>query len=330
MMSAIRMNLSKSDRKVFEWAKTAPTSLGLDGSSGRRAGGSGGPRFVHYFGPVLDALRSLGSTSGPKDVFEWVRKHVAVSDTRIMYANSNGQSKFENKVSWARFYLTKAGLIDGKKHGVWALTTEGRETQLDQAQALAIFKDIQERFKPSEDDDEPAPEAVTASALFDDPTRQFWFVGAAWGEDDQLEQFLKEGIWRNGYDDKFSEQVERMQPGDRIAIKSSFVQKYNVPFENQNKPVSCMRIKAIGTIAENLGDRKTVKVDWRRLEPPRDWYLYTYRVTLVQADPSNDLARRLLLFTFADVPQDFEFWLKVLAFPKNTAHPIIPLHSNSS
>ena len=302
--------------QVFEWAKTAPTSLGPEGSSGSRAAGSGGPRFVHYFGPVLDALRSLGGEAGPKDVFDWVRRNTAVSESELSAVNSNGQSKFENKVSWARFYLTKAGLIDGKKHGVWALTSEGRETQLDQAQALSIFKDIRARFKPSEDDDEPAPEAVTASALFDDPARQFWFVGAAWGGDDQLERFLTERIWQNGYDDKFSEQVERMRPGDRIAIKSSFVQKYNVPFENQNKPVSCMRIKAIGTITENLGDRKTVKVDWQRLEPPRDWYLYTYRVTLVEADPSNDLARRLILFTFADVPQDFEFWLKVHYFAK--------------
>jgi Mrr N-terminal domain len=105
-----------------------------------------------------------------------------VSESELSGVNSNGQSKFENKVSWARFYLTKAGLIDGEKHGLWALTSEGRETQLDQAQALAISKDIRARFKPSEDDDEPAPEAVTASALFDDPTRKFWFVSATWAQ----------------------------------------------------------------------------------------------------------------------------------------------------
>jgi 5-methylcytosine-specific restriction enzyme B len=84
-----------------------------------------------------------------------------------------------------------------RHEGLWALTSEGQETQLDQAQALAISKYIRARLKPSEDDDEPAPEAVTASALFDDPTRKFWFVGAAWGDDDQLERFLTEGIWQN-------------------------------------------------------------------------------------------------------------------------------------
>jgi tetratricopeptide (TPR) repeat protein len=40
-----------------------------------------------------------------------------------------------------------------------------------------------------------------------------------------------EGIWQNGYDDKFREHVARMRPGDRIAIKASFVQKHRLPFD---------------------------------------------------------------------------------------------------
>src|ERR1700730_5963235 len=123
--------VKEQQRQVFEWAKTAPTSLGPEGSSNSLAAGSSGPSYVHYFGPVLDALRSLGGEAGPKDVFDWVRRHNAVSESELSGVNSNGQSKFENKVSWARFYLTKAGLIDGEKHGLWALTSEGRETQLD-------------------------------------------------------------------------------------------------------------------------------------------------------------------------------------------------------
>ncbi|TJV88109.1 MAG: AAA family ATPase, partial [Mesorhizobium sp.] len=66
-----------------------------------------------------------------------------------------------------------------------------------------------------------------------------------------------------------------------------------------------MRIKAVGTITENSGDRKTVKVDWERVDPPRDWFFYTYRVTVVEADRSDPLARRLILFTFAGAKQDY-------------------------
>ena len=41
-----------------------------------------------------------------------------------------------------------------------------------------------------------------------------------------------------------------MKPGDRIAIKASFVQKRGLPFDVGGKPVSVMRIKATGTILE--------------------------------------------------------------------------------
>jgi len=298
----------EQQEKVFAWAGAAPDSLGVTEEDAAPSGT--GPRFVEYFAPVLDALRDLGGEASPHDVFAWIKGHVQVVPEELSETNKGGQSKFENKVAWARFYLSKAALIDGSKRGLWSLTPEGRETRLDHDTAMAIFKDVQARFKTSEDEEEPAPDVLSGKDLLSDPARQFWFVGAVWnGSDDQLERFLKEGIWQNGYDDKFSEHVARMRPGDRMAIKASFVKKHNLPFDNRGKPVSCMRIKAIGTITENLGDGKTVRVDWERLDPPRDWLFYTYRVTVVEADPNDDLARRLILFAFGGAQQDYSFWI---------------------
>ena len=101
-----------------------------------------------------------------------------------------------------------------------------------------------------------------------------------------------------------------MRPADRVAIKASFVRKYGLPFDNQDKPVSCMRIKATGTVTEATTDGRTVKVDWRPLDEPKDWYFYTYRVTVVEAEASDQLARRLIQFAFGDHKQDYEFWLR--------------------
>ena len=101
-----------------------------------------------------------------------------------------------------------------------------------------------------------------------------------------------------------------MKPGDRIALKSTFVQKYNLPFDTSDKPVSCMRIKATGTITEQLDDGRAVRVEWDPLDQPRDWFFYTYRTTLVQADRDDEHARRLILFTFANTQQDYDFWLR--------------------
>ena len=58
--------------------------------------------------------------------------------------------------------------------------------------------------------------------------RSFWFVGASFGQDDQTQRFLDEGIWQNGYEDKHLDMVSSMQPGDRIAIKSAYTRKKQI------------------------------------------------------------------------------------------------------
>lgn len=67
-----------------------------------------------------------------------------------------------------------------------------------------------------------------------------WFVGAAYKRtEDQTPRFLAEGIWENGYDDgKYGELVRAMRPGDRIAIKSSYTRKHDLPFDNRGATVS--------------------------------------------------------------------------------------------
>ena len=243
--------VEEQQQAMFAWAETASDELTLSEEEQPNTKNKSGPHFVRLFGSLLDALRSLGGVGEPKRVFEEIAKSPLVTEEDRKAINKNGGSKYENQVGWARFYLAKAGLIDSKKRGIWQLTPDGRETHLDQNAAIALFLDIRGRFKTTseEDSDEAdAPSDNEMSDLFDDPSRRFWFVGAAWGgTDDQMERFYNEGIWQNGYRDKFTEHVARMQPGDRIAIKASFVRRYGLPFDSRDKPVSCMRIKAIGS-----------------------------------------------------------------------------------
>lgn len=72
-------------------------------------------------------------------------------------------------------------------------------------------------------------------------SRACWFVGAAYEEGDQTSRFLDEGIWENGYEDRYLDDVKSVQPGDRIAIKSSYTRKYNLPFDNLEQTVKGMR-----------------------------------------------------------------------------------------
>ena len=135
--------------------------------------------------------------------------------------------------------------------------------------------------------------------------RACWFVGASYGgRDDQTPRFLREGIWENGYQDRYLDAVKSIQVGDRIAIKSSYTRKHDLPFDNRGQTVSVMAVKAIGTVKENLGDGRTLKVDWKAFDAPREWYFYTNRSTVWRVLPGDWTTDALIGFTFGENAQD--------------------------
>jgi len=136
--------------------------------------------------------------------------------------------------------------------------------------------------------------------------RPCWFVGATYGSEDQTPRFLQEGIWENGYEDKYLDDVKAINAGDRIAIKAAYTRKHNLPFDIRGQSVSVMAIKAIGTVTENIGDGRRVKVDWNPLESPREWCFYTYRGTVWRVMPGEWLADGLIDFAFDKKPQDID------------------------
>lgn len=119
----------------------------------------GAPQFVSYFRPVIDTLRNFGVPVKPREVFASIADQYGVPDEIRDQVNSNGQPKFENRVAWARFYLTKAGLMYAPERGVWALTEAGLVADLSDETAVALFKEVQTKFKGKEDD-ESAPEVL--------------------------------------------------------------------------------------------------------------------------------------------------------------------------
>ena len=141
----------------------------------------------------------------------------------------------------------------------------------------------------------------------DSTSNPVWFVGASFGAtDDQTQRFLSEGIWENGYEDKYLDLVRSMRPGERIAIKSAYTRKHGLPFDCNGQTVSIMSIKAIGIIRENPNDGRRIMVDWETAEPPREWYFYTSRVTVWRVMPGDWMSDALIAFAFEGKPQDIE------------------------
>src|SRR5271166_2651375 len=98
-----------------------------------------GAQFVKFFGPVLDALRSLGDSGTPDEVVERVAKDLRISDDAQNELLPSGEPRFRNQVHWARFYLVREGLVAASKRGVWSLTENGRNKHLTYEEARAIF-----------------------------------------------------------------------------------------------------------------------------------------------------------------------------------------------
>ena len=139
----------------------------------------------------------------------------------------------------------------------------------------------------------------------------YWMVGAYWHTDDPPDvtpQFIEEGVWQNGYVDRFLDEVRSMRVGDRIAIKAASTQRRDLPFDAGGKTMSKMTIKAIGTIVANRGDGRTVEVEWDPEFQPKDWFFYTNRETVWQLRSDDAKAKHLIDFTFFGKPQNYEWF----------------------
>lgn len=141
----------------------------------------------------------------------------------------------------------------------------------------------------------------------------FWMVGAYWSDNDPpdlTQRFLDEGIWQNGYENKYLDEVRSMRVGDKIAIKATSTQRLGLPFDCRGKTVSRMTIKATGTIVANRGDGRTVEVEWDPTFKPKDWYFYTYQRAVWRLRREDKFARQLIDFAFNNAEQDYPFFVQ--------------------
>ena len=155
-----------------------------------------------------------------------------------------------------------------------------------------------------------------------DNRRPAWFVGAAFGGfDDQTERFVRDGTWEGGPVEKYGELVASIRPGDRIAIKSSYTRKNGLRFDNRGEFVSVMAIKATGVVVENLGDRRSLRVDWTPVDPPREWYFMTSRRTVWRVPTDRPWQRALTRFSFGGEDQDVNQFLRMPYWGEKYGYP---------
>ena len=77
--------------------------------------------------PLLEVLVALGGESRPKNLYPLVTaKFPQLSSEDLTDRMKNGESKWINRIQWARQALITAGEMASPQRGVWAITDQGR------------------------------------------------------------------------------------------------------------------------------------------------------------------------------------------------------------
>lgn len=122
-----------------------------------------GPRFLRYFGPVLQALHQLGGSGRPAEVRPAVALICQLPKEVLEERLKSGGLRFSNDVNFVRFYLAKAGYIDGSQPGVWTLTEKGVATpNMPHATAYGVYRQVDSHFARL------SPKGVSGDAAVDE------------------------------------------------------------------------------------------------------------------------------------------------------------------
>ena len=85
------------------------------------------PKFFEFFGVLLEAVRD-GETHSAKEVRETIARKMNLTEADISDMLPSGrQTTFYNRVSWAKTYLQRAGLVETLQRGKYRITAEGKK-----------------------------------------------------------------------------------------------------------------------------------------------------------------------------------------------------------
>ena len=99
------------------------------------------PKYYEFMNPTLQALRAGGGTLTNEEIVDAVVNLMQLPDEvldRKQHGHNLGEVAY--RIAWAKSYLKQAGYLTQSARGVWALTSQGKET--DRVDARAIVTEI--------------------------------------------------------------------------------------------------------------------------------------------------------------------------------------------
>lgn len=162
-----------------------------------------GPDFIRFFQPVLDAIKDKDASATPREVCDWIIDKLDVGDEELAKTNKNGRSNFENKVAFARYYLTAEGYLDGSRRGIWSLTEKGRHAELSHEDSLLIFDAVSAR-QTKKNSEDGAAIAVSDSEYGSDEDSDFSDSEEIFDKQTETERALRQHLLEmtpNGFEE---------------------------------------------------------------------------------------------------------------------------------
>jgi len=100
-------------------------------------------KYDELFNPVLQALHRLGGSGTNNEIEEKVIESLGLTDDEVEDIHRGNTTKLSYRSAWARNYLKRLGLIENLDRALWALTSQGLNTQkIDKEEAKKIVKNL--------------------------------------------------------------------------------------------------------------------------------------------------------------------------------------------
>lgn len=114
---------------------------------------------------------------------------------------------------------------------------------------------------------------------------RYFIGGFTWKGESQLDRFIGDGIWENGYDEnKYYGLFSQISVGDMFALKSTFVKG------KKPNAKSYLRIKQVG-IVTHIISKSAIKINWLNDETFDLTDIKWYANTLEEIEYDNDINR---------------------------------------
>lgn len=110
------------------------------------------PSFDELFEPLLAALRALGGSGSVEEIYAKTIELAGITEdvaSQMHDPEARNMTEVGYRLTWARTYLRKYGLIENSSRGVWSLTAKGSSTlKIDRATILKAVRSM-DRPEPS-------------------------------------------------------------------------------------------------------------------------------------------------------------------------------------